>query len=207
MASTSKRESELYRQLDFAGKRRYREKLDLLGLDTDPYLTAPDVWTESPELWPDVSFPDICTYLLFSPSPCTRHELKAYKSTEAWRYVTSGYVRKIKLLKLCADACLVTAKVKHSQKMNDPPLVPWIYCGTVACAHCNCMAGAEEACSHVAALLYSGMAKVNLRKQSSCTSEKCSWIVPSQNPDTPFAKVSDIQFASPLSQPVCTVMM
>ena len=38
----------------------------MLDLDMDPYLTAPDVWIGSPESWPDVTFPDICTYLLFS---------------------------------------------------------------------------------------------------------------------------------------------
>ena len=67
-------------------------------LDMDPYLTAPDIWIGSPESWPDVSFPDICIYiyLLFSPSPCTKDDLKAYKSTEAWNYVTSGYVSGIK---------------------------------------------------------------------------------------------------------------
>ena len=78
----------------------------------DPYRTAPDVWIGSPESWPDVSFPDICTYLLFSPSPCTKDDLKAYKSTEAWKYVTSGYVSGIKLLKMSADLCLLTAQVK-----------------------------------------------------------------------------------------------
>ncbi|KAL5473551.1 hypothetical protein EMCRGX_G028044 [Ephydatia muelleri] len=80
--------------MDSVGKRRYREKLDMLHLDIDPYLTTPDVWIGSPESWPDV------TYLLFSPSPCTKDDLKAYKSTEAWKYVTSGYVSGIKLLKI-----------------------------------------------------------------------------------------------------------
>ena len=64
------RESQFYRQLDSVGKRRYREKLDMLHLDMDPYLTTPDVWIGSPESWPDV------TYLLFSPSPCTKDDLK-----------------------------------------------------------------------------------------------------------------------------------
>ena len=70
--------------------------------------------------------------------------------------------------------------------MSDPPLAPWVgvrYSGTVVCAHCNCMAGAGEACSHIAALLYSTMAKADMVKNTSCTSERCSWIVPSQNPD------------------------
>ena len=65
----------------------------MLHLDMDPYLTAPDVWIGSPESWPDVSFPDICTYLLFSPSPCTKDDLKAYKSTEAWTYAWTNCSR------------------------------------------------------------------------------------------------------------------
>ena len=69
----------------------------MLHLYMDPYLTAPDVWIGSPESWPDVT--------------CTKDDLKAYKSTETWKYVTSGYVSGIKLLKISADLCLVTAKV------------------------------------------------------------------------------------------------
>ena len=80
----------------------------MVYLVMDPYLTAPDVWIGSPDSWPDVT---ICTYMLFSPSPCTKDDLKAYKSTEAWKYVTSGYVSGIKLQKISADLCLVTAKV------------------------------------------------------------------------------------------------
>ena len=66
--------------------------------------------------------------------------------------------------------------------MTSPPLRPWIgvqYDGTVICAHCNCMAGAGDACSHVAALLYAVMAKANLTKETACTSVKCSWLQPS----------------------------
>ena len=43
------------------------------------------------------------------------------------------------------------------------------------------MAGAGEACSHVAALLYAVMAKANLSKETACTSVKCSWLQPSHN--------------------------
>ena len=53
-------ESQFYRQLDSVSKRRYREKLDMLHLYMDPYLTAPDVWIGSPESWPDVTFLPTC---------------------------------------------------------------------------------------------------------------------------------------------------
>ena len=105
---TGLRESQFYRQLDSVGKRRHREKLDMLHLDMDPYLTTPDVWIGSPESWPDV------TYLLFSPSPCTKDDLKAYKSTEAWKYVTSCYVSGIKLLKISADLCWLQPRYMYN---------------------------------------------------------------------------------------------
>lgn len=48
----------------------------------------------------------------------------------------------------------------HSQKLNDTNLVPWIILSendavvTIKSAHCNCMSGIGEACSHIAALAF-----------------------------------------------------
>ena len=44
------------------------------------------------------------------------------------------------------------------------------------CAHCNCMAGAGEACSHIAALLYTIWTGVRMRKETAITSERCRWL-------------------------------
>ena len=49
---------------------------------------------------------------------------------------------------------LFTAFVKHSQKLSSPSLKVWVaikQSGEVMCAHCSCMAGLGEACSHIAA--------------------------------------------------------
>ena len=65
--------------------------------------------------------------------------------------------------------------------MNSPPLQPWVGVnkdGEIICAHCNCLAGAGEACSHIAALLYAIMAGVKLEKETSCTSVKSKWLAP-----------------------------
>ncbi|ROI59877.1 hypothetical protein DPX16_0526 [Anabarilius grahami] len=44
----------------------------------------------------------------------------------------------------------------HSQRLNEPPLKPWVIvssAGKVECAHCTCMAGVAETCTHVGALV------------------------------------------------------
>ena len=66
--------------------------------------------------------------------------------------------------------------------MRDSPARPWVAMkqnGVIICAHCNCMAGAGEACSHVAALLYSVMTSVRIREETACTSVACQWLAPS----------------------------
>ena len=78
--------SEFYKQLDDAGKARYRIKLQLIGSNQDIYLLPSNDWSSSSnaELWHTVDFPDIYVYLINSPSLYTKESLKAYKSTEAW---------------------------------------------------------------------------------------------------------------------------
>lgn len=41
--------------------------------------------------------------------------------------------------------------------MNEAPLKVWILAsmdGNIRCAHCNCVAGLSETCSHVAAICF-----------------------------------------------------
>ena len=56
--------SDYYYQLDEEGKRRYKEKLGMIGLKEDPYLLPRDHWSPSRVLYPKVESPDICVYLL-----------------------------------------------------------------------------------------------------------------------------------------------
>ena len=77
---------------------------------------------------------------------------------------------------------LVRARVPHSQRLSATPLRPWVAVekiGSVLCAHCNCMAGLGEACSHIAAVLFALEANMQARKSMSSTSLPCSWLPPS----------------------------
>ena len=72
----------------------------------------------------------------------------------------------------------------YSQRMNEAPARPWVASlknGAISCVHCNCMAGAGEACSHIGALLYAIMAGVHVRDETACTSVACSWLAPTGN--------------------------
>ncbi len=81
--------------LDEDCRKRYIAKLDLVGM-TDPY-NLPRGLLKSPELLslsdlPELNYIDICNYVINSPSPYTGKDLKAYKSLDAYKYFTAGWV-------------------------------------------------------------------------------------------------------------------
>lgn len=66
--------------------------------------------------------------------------------------------------------------------MNLPPLQAWNICqqdGSVVTAHCMCMAGISEVCSHVGALLYAAEYISTAKANTSCTDVRAMWNVPS----------------------------
>lgn len=69
-------------------------------------------------------------------------------------------------------------------------------CGTVIAAHCDCMAGLCEACSHVGAILFAVEAGVRMRDSSTCTQEKNKWMLPSHVREIPYLPVSEMDFTS-----------
>ena len=95
--------SSYFNDLQQKAKERYRQKLDMLvPAMSDPYATMPrcsaasnDQWSTSSTLWPKVEYPDIYNYLVNTPSPHTKDELKAYKSMEDYKYFVDGWVSKV----------------------------------------------------------------------------------------------------------------
>ncbi|XP_041361861.1 uncharacterized protein LOC121377829 [Gigantopelta aegis] len=108
--------------------------------------------------------------------------MKAYKSLEAYKYVVSGHVQVV-LSNPVDDKCpfiALKSKVTPSQRARDKPHEPWVFLeknsGTVYCAHCTCMAGLGEVCSHVGALLFKIEMGVKMgMTQTSSTSKACQW--------------------------------
>ena len=69
---------------------------------------------------------------------------------------------------------MVYIQVRHSQKFSETPLNCWIIIdntGEICCAHCNCMAGLGEVCTHVAAILFYLEAISRIQGKKTCTQQ------------------------------------
>ena len=95
---------------------------------------------------------------------------------------------------------LIVGKVKHSYSANKPPLRPWVLVrcnGTILVAHCNCMAGLAETCSHVGAVLHWVETAVRVRDSTTCTSKDNTWLMPTPTQSIPYLQLSEIDFSAP----------
>ena len=88
-------------------------------------------------------------------------------------------------------------QVNHSMKMNQKPLTPWVVAeenGKIVAAHCDCMAGLGESCTHVASLLWAIESGVRIRDSMTVTEKKAYWVIPSAVKEAPYAPVRLINF-------------
>uniref|UniRef100_A0A1X7UTK9 SWIM-type domain-containing protein n=1 Tax=Amphimedon queenslandica TaxID=400682 RepID=A0A1X7UTK9_AMPQE len=93
----------------------------------------------------------------------------------------------------------MTAKVNHSQKLREKPLMSWVICevsGKAVSCHCNCIAGLGESCSHVAYLLWAIEAGVQLRDSLTVTQKKAYWVLPNSRKDVPYVPSSSTTYSS-----------
>lgn len=168
------------RDLRGAEKRRYLEKVAQCG-GVDPYDYGAGDAALDMTLLPRVEFTDIKDYLVHATSFATREALKAYKSMEGHNYLTSGWVQEPCVKVLADGRRVVLGKVRHSQAFYENALEPWLLVtedGAVLAAHCTCMAGLGEACSHIAAVLFYVEVVVRRRDGKVCTDEENSWLPP-----------------------------
>jgi len=131
--------------LDEISKERYTAKLRNLGLQVfDPYVED-GLWKDEVGEWPSLEFGAIYVYLIDSPGLFTREKLRAYRSLEAHNFYVNGWVRTCFHRRFPPDICFVKARVMRSQATTEKPHQAWVAIrerdGSVATAHCTCMAG------------------------------------------------------------------
>ena len=79
---------------DAEGKKRYLEKLEILG-GFDPYETGKSEWQDDVDLWSSITHIHVGMYLLYSASPYTGEDLLNYKSLDCYINFFSGWVREV----------------------------------------------------------------------------------------------------------------
>ncbi|CAN7989956.1 unnamed protein product [Ixodes pacificus] len=196
--------SSYFRKLEEPARNRYREKLTIAGEELPDPLDADvrkNVFSTDARQWPRLEIGDIYVYLVEGICFYTREQFKSYKLEDGYNLFLSGKIR---------DACsfgatienarivLITGQVEASQTLGKYHQ-PWAVVkkeGTVLSAHCTCMAGLGEACSHVAALLFRVEVDVKFGiHDPSSTSVECRWITASSTAQA--SRVASIDFIKP----------
>ena len=89
--------------------------------------------------------------------PPSLNRVKASWSLQAYNQTVLGFISSVLGHKI-NNKYVVLAKVRHSQRMNDPFVQIWTITnkdGTILSALCaGCMAGLDKCCSHIASVLF-----------------------------------------------------
>ena len=176
-------------------KQRYGEKIAKIGIDP---VIIPEEELD-PECLPPIEQSDLFSFLVLETSYYTNEQFKNYKSLEAYNQVVSGFVASVRG-KLVSQKHVVVAKVRHSQRMNDPLVNLWIVAGTngrVFSAHClGCKAGLAESCSHIASVLIYLECWTRIHGKLACTQVKCTWLLPTYVNKVSYARAKEIDLLS-----------
>ena len=187
--------SEYAKSLGSIVRKRYIEKISVIGVD--PLLIPED--NLNTDCMPPVEAADLVSYLVLDTSFYTKDQFKNFRSLQAYNQMVSGFITSISG-KIFVDKYVVVGKVRHSQRMNEPPVQLWIITtkdGTVLSAHCRgCMAGLGESCSHIASVLFYLEVATRLNEKLTCTQVKCSWLLPTTVKNVDYLRVKDIDFTS-----------
>lgn len=164
-------------------RKRYLQKIALCE-GIDPYKVDPKDMSRKYEDLPNICYMNLFNYFVLTSSYYSNEEMSAFKSLEAYKQFASGFVKNVLVKRIPNDKRIIVATVNHSMRLSLPPLKPWILCkadGNVLVAHCTCLAGLGEVCSHAAAALYVVESMVRSFSQRSKTDVLCQWNHPTQS--------------------------
>ncbi|KAJ8038813.1 hypothetical protein HOLleu_16348 [Holothuria leucospilota] len=91
----------------------------------------------------------------------------------------------------------------HSQRLQETALHPWVIAqkdGKIISAHCNCMTGLGETCTHVCSLLFYTETKVRIRDSVTVTQEAAYWKMPATVKKAQYPPLHQIDFTSSKSK-------
>ena len=127
--------------------------------------------------------------------PPSLNRVKAFWSLQAYNQTVSGFISSVLGHKI-NNKYVVLAKVRHSQRINDPFVQIWTITnkdGTILSALCaGCMAGLGKCCSHIASVLFYIEYWTRVNGKLSCTQVKCTWLFPTYVKQVDYARIRDI---------------
>ena len=119
-------ESEYMKQLSRNDQDRYKNKLTLAdGTQlADPY-TLDTGWEDDITRLPNITWRDVTSYLIDTPSVYTKESMKAYKSLDAFNYFMCGHVQDCFYHKNSNNQtfCFIKTKVSNTSKFTNPYLL------------------------------------------------------------------------------------
>ncbi|GFN76538.1 hypothetical protein PoB_000304400 [Plakobranchus ocellatus] len=159
-------------------RKRYDDKIACIGVD--PYKIKSEEWIKEVEEYPLMADGDIFNYLVLETSAHTQKSFKGLQ--ESWGVQLSLQWLGVECWRLQTQATnavvVVAGKVNHSQQLSNKALSPYIHVemdGRVKSAHCDCMAGLDESCTHVASLLFYIEACHRLAERVTITGKPTDW--------------------------------
>ena len=109
-------ESDFVKSLTEEDRGEYFSKLKLQNgtVLPDPYLMK-EGWNDDIHRLPSLTWRDVSTYLIDTPSPYTKESLKAYKSLDAFNFFLCGHVQDCFLNDIGEEEefCFVKSKVSY----------------------------------------------------------------------------------------------
>lgn len=116
------------------------------------------------------------------------------------------YSSLIHLLHNTPNYISVVQQVMRSQRLSEAPLKAWVIIsstGEVSTAHCTCIAGVAETCTHVGPLLFKVEVTVRCREMRTVADKPAYWILPSNLHSEVGHKIENTSAAATLKSLNC----